>query len=189
MFFYSQILFVFYSIIYQYIIYLLTRCILRVIGIDPGTAICGYGIIDVHGNKLTAVHYGAILTDKSLPAADRLLIIHAQLKSLIEEYQPDTIAVEELFFNKNAKTVIAVGQARGVVLMTGIQQGLQVAEYTPIQVKQAVVGYGRATKEQVTYMVQRLLNIKQKPKPDDVADALAVAICAGHSCSSLYRLK
>ncbi len=162
---------------------------MRIIGIDPGTAICGYGIIDVVGNKLNVVHYGAIFTDKSLEAAERLLIIHRELTGLIEEYKPQVIAVEELFFNKNAKTVIAVGQARGVVLMTGQQHGLSVCEFTPIQVKLSVVGYGRATKEQVTYMVQRLLNIKEKPKPDDVADALAVAICAGHSCSSLYRLR
>lgn len=159
---------------------------MRVIGIDPGTAICGYGIIDVQGNKLSVVHYGAVFTDKELPAADRLLILYNELEKIIGVYRPDTIAVEELFFNKNAKTVIAVGQARGVILLSGIRSGLTVREYTPIQVKQAVVGYGRATKEQVTYMVQRLLNIKEKPKPDDVADALAIAICAGHSANSNY---
>lgn len=159
---------------------------MRVIGIDPGTAICGYGIIDVQGNKLSVVHYGAVLTSKELRPADRLLILHDELQKIIEEYKPDVMSVEELFFNKNTTTAMAVGQARGVVLLTGVRNSLQIREYTPIQVKQAVVGYGRATKEQVTYMVQRLLNIKEKPKPDDVADALAVAICGGHSAVSNY---
>lgn len=159
---------------------------MRVIGIDPGTAICGYGIIDVHGNKLSVVHYGAVFTSKELSPADRLLILHDELQKIVEEYKPEIMAVEELFFNKNSTTVMTVGQARGVILLTGVKAGLQIREYTPIQVKLAVVGYGRATKEQVTYMVQRLLNIKEKPKPDDVADALAVAICGGHSALSNY---
>ena len=162
---------------------------MRVIGIDPGTAICGYGIIDVQGNKLSVVHYGAVFTSKELSPAARLLILHDELQKIIEEYRPDIMAVEELFFNKNSTTVMTVSQARGVILLTGVKNGLQIREYTPIQVKLAVVGYGRATKEQVTYMVQRLLNIKEKPKPDDVADALAVAICGGHSALSNYWQK
>lgn len=162
---------------------------MRVIGIDPGTAICGYGIIDVQGNKLSVVHYGAVFTSKEFSPADRLLILHEELQQIIEEYKPEIMAVEELFFNKNSSTVMTVSQARGVILLTGVKNKLAIREYTPIQVKLAVVGYGRATKEQVTYMVQRLLNIKEKPKPDDVADALAVAICGGHSSLSNYWQK
>lgn len=162
---------------------------MRVIGIDPGTAICGYGIIDVQGNKLSVVHYGAVVTSKDLQPADRLLILHNELEKIVQEYKPEIMSVEELFFNRNTTTAITVAQARGVVLLTGVRNNLAIREYTPIQVKQAVVGYGRATKEQVTYMVQRLLNIKEKPKPDDVADALAVAICGGHSALSNYWQK
>ena len=157
---------------------------MRILGIDPGTAICGYGVVDIFGNKLSVVNYGAVLTDKDLDPAQRLLILHEELSKIIEIYKPEIMAVEELFFNKNARTVMTVSQARGVILLTGEKNGLLVREYTPIQVKLAVVGYGRATKEQVTLMVQRLLNIKEKPKPDDVADALAVAICAAHSAVS-----
>ena len=162
---------------------------MRVLGIDPGTAICGYGVIDIFGNKLTPITYGAVLTDKDLEPAARLLILYEELSKIIIEYKPEIIAVEELFFNKNARTVMTVSQARGVILLVGVKNGLIVREYTPIQVKLAVVGYGRATKEQVTVMVQRLLNIKEKPKPDDVADALAVAICAAHSAVSNYWQK
>ncbi|WP_019880473.1 crossover junction endodeoxyribonuclease RuvC [Succinispira mobilis] len=162
---------------------------MRILGIDPGTAICGYGVVDIFGNKLSVVNYGAVLTDKDLDPAQRLLILHEELSKIIEIYKPEIMAVEELFFNKNARTVMTVSQARGVILLTGEKNGLLVREYTPIQVKLAVVGYGRATKEQVTLMVQRLLNIKEKPKPDDVADALAVAICAAHSAVSNYWQK
>ena len=162
---------------------------MRILGIDPGTAICGYGVVDIFGNKLAVVKYGAVLTDKDLHTAQRLLILHEELSKIIEIYKPEIMAVEELFFNKNARTVMTVSQARGVILLTGEKNGLLVREYTPIQVKLAVVGYGRATKEQVTLMVQRLLNIKEKPKPDDVADALAVAICAAHSAVSNYWQK
>ena len=157
---------------------------MRILGIDPGTAICGYGVVDIFGNKLSVVNYGAVLTDKDLDPAQRLLILHEELSKIIEIYKPEIMAVEELFFNKNARTVMTVSQARGVILLTGEKNGLLVREYTPIQVKLAVVGYGNANKEQVTFMVQHLLNLREKPKPDDVADALAMAICGLHTASS-----
>ena len=157
---------------------------MRIIGIDPGTAICGYGIIDVKGSKLTPVAYGAITTPKELTDSQRLEILFNDLSDLLEEYKPDKFGVEELFFNRNVTTAISVGQARGVALLTAANRGIQITEFTPMQIKQAVVGYGGANKEQVTFMVQKLLNIRTKPKPDDVADALAVAICGLHTAAT-----
>ncbi|MEG1413082.1 MAG: crossover junction endodeoxyribonuclease RuvC [Acidaminococcaceae bacterium] len=151
------------------------------IGIDPGTAICGYGIVKLEGNRLIPIHYGAVFTEKDTAPELRLKIIYEELTALLEEYKPDLMSVEQLFFNRNVTTAIAVGQARGVILLTAANKGIPIVEYTPIQIKQSVVGYGGANKEQVTFMVQRLLNIKTKPKPDDVADALAAAICGLHS--------
>ena len=155
-----------------------------VLGIDPGTAICGYGIVSMEGSRLRPIHYGAVLTDKKMANQERLAIIYDELTEIVKTYKPDIVAVEQLFFNKNATTAIAVGQARGVILLVSAHQKIKLAEYTPLQVKQAVTGYGRADKDQVTFMVQKLLNIKEKPKPDDVADALAIAICGLHSSSS-----
>lgn len=151
------------------------------LGIDPGTAICGYGVVEMIGNRLRPVAYGAVQTSMKLEQAARLKIIYDGINELIATYKPDIMGVEQLFFNKNVSTAMTVGQARGVILLTAAQNNLKLAEYTPLQVKQSVVGYGRATKEQVTYMTQRLLCIQEKPKPDDVADALAIAICALHS--------
>ena len=151
------------------------------LGIDPGTAICGYGVVEMIGNRLRPVTYGAVQTSMNLEQAARLKIIYDGLNELITQYKPDVMGVEQLFFNKNVRTAMTVGQARGVILLTAAQNNLKLGEYTPLQVKQSVVGYGKATKEQVTYMTQRLLCIKEKPKPDDVADALAIAICALHS--------
>ncbi len=155
--------------------------LLRIIGIDPGTAICGYGIIDVDGSRLIPVHYGAIITEPKDSDAKRLEILFNQLSDILEEYKPDKFGVEELFFNRNVTTAITVGQARGVILLAAQQQDLPIYEYTPLQVKQAVVGYGKATKEQVTYMTMNILGIREKIRPDDTADALAVAICTAHS--------
>lgn len=154
------------------------------IGIDPGTAICGYGVVEAVGSRLKAISYGAIRTSPLLSAADRLQIIHHELDLLFKKYQPDTVGVEQLFFNKNVTTAMAVGQARGVILLAVAQNNISLAEFTPLQVKQSVVGYGKATKEQVIYMTQRLLSLVEKPKPDDVADALAIAICSIHSSGS-----
>lgn len=154
------------------------------LGIDPGTAICGYGLVDLTGNRLRPVHYGAVFTDKDMLPEMRLKKIYEELSALIDEYKPDIMSVEQLFFNRNVTTAIAVGQARGVVMLTAANKDLPVLEFTPMQIKLAVVGTGSANKEQVTYMVQHLLNIRQKPKPDDVADALAVAICGLHTAAT-----
>jgi len=159
--------------------------ILLVLGIDPGTAICGYGLVDVTGNRMQALHYGAVVTEKDVAPALRLKKIYDALTSVIDEYKPDIMSIEQLFFNRNVTTAIAVGQARGVAMLTAANKGIPVLEFTPIQIKQAVTGTGSAGKEQVTFMVQRLLNIREKPKPDDVADALAIATCGAHMASTL----
>ena len=158
---------------------------MRILGIDPGTAICGYGCVEWIQGRLRPIAYGAIRTGPELPLEKRLLLIHERLQKLLTELQPERIGVEQLFFNKNIRTAIPVGQARGVVLLAAAKNNIEVAEHTPLQIKQAVVGYGRATKEQVIYMVEKLLNLPKKPHPDDVADALAVAICTTHCCNNL----
>lgn len=152
-----------------------------VLGIDPGTAITGYGLVREERGQAAAVAYGAITTPSSLPLPDRLLIIQRDLAAIIDQYHPDQAAVEELFFNKNVRTALAVGHARGVVLLTLAQGNVPTYEYTPLQVKQAVTGHGRAEKAQVQQMVTLLLGLSKIPKPDDVADALAIAICHLHS--------
>ena len=156
-----------------------------ILGIDPGLAIVGYGVIECKGNKYKALDYGCIITDSKSLFPERLKIIYDELSSIIDKYNPQDMAVEELFFNKNVKTAIKVGQARGVEVLAGVNKGLGIYEYTPLQIKQSVTGYGRADKRQVQDMVKLLLNLKEIPKPDDTADALAVAICH----SSCLRLK
>mgnify|MGYP000858717260 CR=1 FL=1 len=153
---------------------------MRILGIDPGTAITGYGILDKHYHHYTVVDCGCIRTSSTLDMPKRLQEIYTSLLWLIKEYQPDEIAVEELFFNRNTTTALTVGQARGVVLLAAAQQNLNIGEYTPLQVKQAIAGYGKAEKKQVQFMVKTILNLPQIPKPDDVADALAIAICHGN---------
>ncbi|WP_406676537.1 crossover junction endodeoxyribonuclease RuvC [Moorella sp. ACPs] len=149
-----------------------------ILGIDPGTAIVGYGLIEVrNAGPLQAFAYGCIRTPAGEKASRRLVLIYDHLQEIIKNYRPDIMAIEELFFNKNSRTAMAVGQARGVALLAAAHAALPVAEYTPLEVKQAVTGYGRAPKEQVQRMVQALLGLKSRPEPDDVADALAVAIC------------
>jgi crossover junction endodeoxyribonuclease RuvC len=150
------------------------------LGIDPGTAICGFGLVEAQNGRLRPVRYGAITTGKELPVEARLAVIYDGLTNIVKEHNPAVMAVEQLFFNRNVTTAMTVGQARGVILLAAAHHGLKVAEYTPLQVKQAVTGYGNASKDQVAFMIQRLLRIKEKPKPDDAADALAVAICALH---------
>ncbi|KID49626.1 Holliday junction resolvase [Fusobacterium necrophorum subsp. funduliforme B35] len=157
---------------------------MRVLGIDPGTAIVGYGIIDYEKGKFQIVDYGCIYTAKDLPMEDRLVKIHEELSALIEKYRPEEMAVEELFYFKNNKTVISVGQARGVIVLTGRLHGLQMHAYTPLQVKMGITGYGRAEKKQIQQMVQRFLGLKEIPKPDDAADALAIAINHIHTKTS-----
>lgn len=158
-----------------------------ILGIDPGTAITGYGLIEHIGSKHRLIEYGVIKSKGIEELAVRLNEIYLGISHIIDEYKPDHMAVEELFFNKNTKTALAVGHARGVIILAGHMKGLPIFEYTPLQVKQSVVGYGRAEKQQVQYMVKTILNLGIIPKPDDAADALAIAICHGHSyCSGLY---
>ena len=156
---------------------------LLILGIDPGLAIVGYSLLEKRANRYTVGDYGVITTSAECSDTERLQLIYAWLLDFIREYKPDVMAVEELYFSKNVKTAIKVGQARGVILLTGAQANLPIAEYTPLQVKQAVVGYGRAEKRQVQQMVKALLKLDQIPTPDDAADALAVAICHGNSLS------
>lgn len=162
-----------------------------ILGIDPGIAILGYGIIKYEGNKFSPIKYNAIITEAKSSMPERLCILHRGISAIIDEYKPDAFAIEELFFNKNVKTALTVGHARGVALLAAYEAGLNIFEYTPLQVKQAIVGYGRAEKVQVQQMVKILLNLDSVPKPDDVADALAIAICHAHSCHAgeLFRIK
>lgn len=154
---------------------------MRIIGIDPGYAIMGWGILDLKGNKFSVVDYGSITTDAGVDAAKRLQHIYAELGAIIAKYEPEEAAIEELFFNNNAKTVILVGEARGIAVLACANAGLEISEYTPLQIKQALAGYGRADKKQVQAMVKAILNLKEVPRPDDTADAVAAAICHGHS--------
>ena len=141
----------------------------------------GYGVVTEKGGALSCVEYGALLTSNVETPAQRLLILHRGLTELIAKHGPEAVAVEQLFFNRNVRTALAVGQARGVVLLAAAQANLPVFEYTPLQVKDAVVGYGRATKEQVQLMIRTLLHLSEIPRPDDAADALAIAVCHLHS--------
>ncbi len=152
-----------------------------ILGIDPGLADTGFGVIKNQAGRLNCLDYGSIKNSSKLTMIDRLEIIHLELNKLIKKYRPDILAVEQIFFCKNVKTALLVGQARGVILFTAKQNKLPALEYTPLQIKQAVSGYGQATKEQVQKMVKLLLNLKELPKPDDAADALAIAICAANS--------
>lgn len=152
-----------------------------ILGIDPGTAIVGYGLILKEKSKLALLDYGCVTTEKTLPQAERLSVIKNEIEKIIKKYKPQVMAVEELFFFKNLKTAIKVAEARGVLLVTGEEANLHICEYTPLEVKIATVGYGRAEKTQVQKMVKAILDLKEIPKPDDAADALAIAICAANS--------
>jgi crossover junction endodeoxyribonuclease RuvC len=148
------------------------------LGIDPGTATTGYGLVEQNTDgSLQAIAYGILSTPKDLPAPERLDMLYQQMNEILRQYQPHSSAVEKLFFQKNVSTALAVGQARGVILLSLAQAGLNIAEYTPNEVKQAVAGYGSAEKRQVQEMVRILLNLPGIPRPDDAADALAIAIC------------
>lgn len=163
---------------------------MRILGIDPGYAIVGYGLVDYQNNQFKTVDYGAITTPAKTDFSLRLETIFRELEGLIHTYEPQAVAIERLYFNSNQKTAIDVAQARGVVLLCAKLAGLDIFEYTPLQVKQSVVGYGQAVKKQVQEMTRVLLHLEKIPKPDDAADALAIAICHGHSSGSLMnRLK
>lgn len=152
-----------------------------VLGLDPGLATTGYGLVQSDGEHLQAVAYGVLRTSARLPLAARLVDLHQKTCALLEQYHPHVVAVEELFFATNAQTAMLVGEARGVLLFTVAQAGLEIREYTPLQVKQAVTGYGAADKSQVQHMVRLLLGLDEIPRPDDAADALAVSICHHHT--------
>ncbi|NLL43667.1 MAG: crossover junction endodeoxyribonuclease RuvC [Firmicutes bacterium] len=160
-----------------------------IMGVDPGTALTGYGLVKKDNNRHIVLGYGAIRTSAEQSTAARLETIYTELKKLIAEFQPHCLAVEELFFNKNVASALAVGQARGVAILAGAHAGLPVAEYTPLQVKMAVTGYGRASKGQVAYMIKTLLGLSEAPKPDDVTDALAICLCHGHNVNNWGRVK
>lgn len=154
---------------------------LIVMGIDPGIAILGYGVLRIEGNRYGIIDSGALITTPELSMPERLSYIYKNLTELLKLHKPDAFAVEELFFNKNTKTALTIGHARGVIILAASNLDIPIYEYTPLQVKQSIVGYGRADKKQMQQMVKVLLNLKETPKPDDVADALAVAICHGSS--------
>ena len=155
-----------------------------ILGIDPGYAIVGYGVIKYEKCRYVTMDYGAVTTEAGLKFSRRLEVIYDGVSELLSKYKPDAMAVEQLFFTTNAKTAIDVGQSRGVILLAAQKQGVPIFDYTPLQVKQAVVGYGKAEKRQVMEMTRMLLNLAKVPKPDDTADALAIAICHAHSSGS-----
>ena len=155
-----------------------------ILGIDPGYAIVGYGAVEVDKGRMRALGYGAITTPAGVPLQNRLLEIYQDMLTLLDHFKPDAVSVEELFFNNNITTGIGVAQARGVLLLAAERRGVPIFEYTPSQVKQAVVGYGKAEKRQVMDMTRRLLNLSAVPKPDDAADAVAIALCHARSFTS-----
>ncbi|HAS78350.1 MAG TPA: crossover junction endodeoxyribonuclease RuvC [Ruminococcus sp.] len=155
---------------------------MRIIGIDPGYAIVGFGVLDYDGYKFRPVEYGAVTTEAGMNFPQRLKCIYEDINFILDRFRPDFMAIETLFFTTNQKTAINVAQARGIVVLAAALRNMPVFEYTPLQVKQAVVGYGKAQKNQVMDMTRRILGLAEIPKPDDAADALAIAICGGH-CS------
>ncbi|MEG0545641.1 MAG: crossover junction endodeoxyribonuclease RuvC [Oscillospiraceae bacterium] len=156
-----------------------------ILGIDPGYAIVGFGVINYTANKFTVLDFGAVTTPAGMNFNRRIEIIYDEIDALMKKYSPKALAIEKLFYNTNAKTVIDVAQARGVVMLAAQKNRVEAFEYTPLQVKQSVVGYGRAEKKQVQEMTKVILNLDKIPKPDDTADALAMAICHAHSSGSL----
>lgn len=161
---------------------------MRILGIDPGFAITGYSIIDYIGNKFNLIESGAVTTKAGEPFPERLSKLYTDINLIIDQYKPEAISVEELFFNNNVKTAINVAQARGIILVAGCQKNIPTYEYTPLQVKQAVVGYGRADKIQVQKMVKTILKVEKLPKLDDITDSMAIAICHAHSAKFAQKL-
>lgn len=156
-----------------------------ILGIDPGYAIVGYGVVEYESNRFKPFDFGAVTTPAGMPFNRRLEIIYDEISSIMAKYKPQALSLEKLFYNNNAKTVIDVSQARGVIMLAAQKNNVPVFEYTPLQVKQSVVGYGRAEKKQVQEMTRLILKLDKVPKPDDTADALAMAICHGHASGSL----
>ena len=149
---------------------------MRILGIDPGYAIMGYGTVEYMGSKFTPIEYGSITTEAHTPNEERLMLLYDELTRIIKEFEPEEASIEELFYNTNATTAIMVGEARGTALLACAKAGIKISEYTPLQIKSALTGYGRADKKQVQAMVKMILNLDAVPKPDDTADALAAAI-------------
>lgn len=156
-----------------------------ILGIDPGYAIIGWGVLEHKANKFRVIDYGAITTEAHTPFPIRLQTIYTEMNMIFDKYHPEVMSMEKLFYNNNAKTVIDVAQARGVITLSAQMHNVDIFEYTPLQVKQSVTGYGRAVKKQVQEMTRLILNLEKIPKPDDTADALAMAICHGHASGSL----
>lgn len=159
---------------------------MRILGIDPGYAIVGWGAVEYRGSRFTCLDYGAVTTPAGMDFPQRLDMIYTGVEELFERFQPEALAIEQLFFTNNKTTGIAVAEARGVILLCAARRNIPIFEYTPMQVKQAVVGYGKATKQQVMEMTRRLLGLQAIPKPDDAADGLAMAICHAHTGSSAF---
>ena len=155
-----------------------------ILGIDPGIAIVGYGVLEYTKGKFRTIAMGSIETPAGIDVEERLRMVYDDMCEILDTYRPDEMAIEELFFNTNQKTAIAVAEARGVILLSAVQRGVSISEYTPLQVKQSVVGYGRAEKKQVIALVKMILGMENGPKLDDTADALALAICHAHSGGS-----
>ena len=164
---------------------------MRILGIDPGYAIVGFGVLEYDGRSFSVVNFGAITTPAGIPFDERLNMIYQDMSSLFIQYKPEAMSIEKLYFNTNHTTAIDVAQARGVIVLSAAQNGLNISEYTPLQVKQAITGYGRAEKRQVMEMIKSFLNLEKVPKPDDTADALALAVChanySGTDYSRLYK--
>ena len=156
-----------------------------ILGIDPGLAIVGWGVLEYSKGKFRVMGYGSIQTKAGLPVEERITQIYDGMNTIIDKYKPEVMAIEELFWNTNQKTGIVVAEARGVIILAARRANIPIFEYTPLQVKQAIVGYGRAEKKQVIMMVTTFLGLKEAPKPDDTADALAIAICHGHCANSV----
>lgn len=157
-----------------------------VLGIDPGYAIVGYGVVGYNANRFSVIEYGAVTTEAGVKFSTRLTKIYRDICDIIQRTKPDAMSIEKLFFNTNTTTAIDVAQARGVILLAASLNNIPIFEYTPLQVKSAVTGYGRAEKKQVMDMIKNILSLEKIPKPDDTADALALAVCHAHSSGSLY---
>ena len=157
---------------------------MRVLGIDPGYAIVGWGVVEYAGNRFAPIAYGAVCTDKDTPFEQRLIEIYDGIKDICTRYQPEALSIEKLYYQHNQTTVIGVAEARGVILLAAAQCGVPIYEYTPMQVKQAITGYGKAVKKQIQEMTRMMLKLNRMPRPDDAADALALAICHGHAAGS-----
>ncbi len=164
---------------------------MRILGIDPGLAIMGYALINLEGSEISLLEYGVINTTADTPFTDRLDILYNELSDIIKEFKPDEMVLEELFFHSNQKTVIKVAQARGVEILCGIHHKIPIYEYTPLEVKMAITGYGRAGKKQIQESIKMFLNLSAIPQPDDAADAIAIAICHafGQSFKETHRMR